>query len=249
MRLTVRSSRLFIVTLAAVLVTAGTFALGQWQLRRAAEKKQLQAAIVKQSRRTALDAQAIAAVRDLSLETHRLVCLVGVWEKDRTIFVDNRPMDGKTGFWVYTPFVLNAGATTVLVQRGWVARDFLDRSKLPAVQTPAGLVRVQGRMAPPPSKLYAFKGNDTGQIRQNIDLAVLRLETGLQLLEASIVQLDAPSEGLLRVWPAPDTGVDRHYGYAFQWFSLCVLTVGLYGWFQLLLPYRKGQAGQTRPAS
>ena len=40
------------------------------------------------------------------------------------------------------------------------------------------------------------------------------------------------SEGLQRDWDAPDTGVDKHHGYAFQWFALCALLVGLYAWFQ-----------------
>ncbi|MCY7369684.1 MAG: hypothetical protein LH479_02135, partial [Polaromonas sp.] len=37
----------------------------------------------------------------------------------------------------------------------------------------------------------------------------------------------------LRDWPAPNVGVEKHYGYAFQWFGLCALTVVLYGWFQV----------------
>ncbi len=148
-------------------------------------------------------------------------------------------MGDKTGFWVYTPLALDGSDQLVLVQRGWVQRDFLDRTRLPAVDTPAGRVSVQGRIAPPPSKLYAFKGNDLGQIRQNIDIRALRKETGLLLLDASIVQTGSPSEGLQRDWPAPDLGVDRHYGYAFQWFALCGLTAGLFVWFQVVVPYRR----------
>ena len=53
----------------------------------------------------------------------------------------------------------------------------------------------------------------------------------------------APSEGLLRDWAAPNLGVDKHYGYAFQWFGLFVLVVGLYGWFQIVVPVRKKFAG------
>ena len=148
-------------------------------------------------------------------------------------------MGDKSGFWVYTPLDLYGSHRVVLVQRGWVPRDFLNRAKLPKIETPTGRVRVQGRIAPPPSKLYAFKGEDLGQIRQNIDLEVLRKETGLPLLDLSIVQTGPASEGLQRDWPAPNLGVDRHYGYAFQWFALCALTVGLFGWFQIFLPYWK----------
>jgi len=30
------------------------------------------------------------------------------------------------------------------------------------------------------------------------------------------------------------TGVDKHYGYAFQWFGLCGLMALLYVWFQIV---------------
>ena len=43
-------------------------------------------------------------------------------------------------------------------------------------------------------------------------------------------------DGLLRHWPAPDLGLHKHYGYAFQWFALCALIVGLYVWFQIVRP-------------
>ena len=232
------SSRFLVVTVAALVVSWGTFSLGQWQLRRAAEKENLQASIMAQSQRKALNASDVAQLDHFELENHRLVSLEGVWQSSKTLFLDNRPMGEKTGFWVYTPLALDGSHRMVLVQRGWVPRDFLDRSKLPVIETPTGRVTVQGRIAPPPSKLYAFNGEDMGQIRQNIDLAALRKETGLSLLEVSVVQTGSPSEGLRRDWPAPDMGVDRHYGYAFQWFALCALAVGLFGWFQVWLPYR-----------
>ena len=234
------SPRFLITTAAAVAVTWSTFSLGQWQLRRAAEKENLQASVTAQSQRSPLSASDVVYIPHFQQENHRLVSLDGVWQESKTIFLDNRPMGDKSGFWVYTPLDLDGSHRMVLVQRGWVQRDFLDRTKLPKIETPAGRVRVYGRIAPPPSKLYAFKGEDLGQIRQNIDLNALRRETGLSLLELSIVQTGPASEGLQRDWPASDLGVDRHYGYAFQWFALCALTVGLFGWSQIFLPCRKG---------
>jgi cytochrome oxidase assembly protein ShyY1 len=37
-----------------------------------------------------------------------------------------------------------------------------------------------------------------------------------------IIRQNDPDEGdgLSRIWPVATTGVDRHYAYAFQWFSL-----------------------------
>ena len=241
-----RSRRFWWVTLAAVLVAALTFSLGQWQLRRAAQKEGIQNAINGKNMLPALDGRALAATKNIADEVYRKVALQGVWQSAHTVYLDNRPMSGKTGFWVMTPLALQDTGQVILVQRGWVARNFSDRTRLPEVTTPAGRVMVEGRIAPPPSKLYEFKGADTGSIRQNLDLAAFRLETGLPLLEVSLLQTGAPSEGLMREWTAPNLGVDKHYGYAFQWFGLFALVVGLYVWFQIILPFRAPLRAQDR---
>lgn len=241
-----RSLRFWLLTLAALLALGVTFSLGQWQLRRAAQKEAIQNAIELKNILPALDGQALAALGDVARETHRRVVVQGVWQSAHTIYLDNRPMNGRTGFWVMTPLALLGSDRVILVQRGWVPRNFADRSRLPQISTPAGLVTVQGRIAPPPSKLYEFKGVDLGVIRQNLGIDAFRLETSLLLLDASLLQVGAPSEGLTREWPAPNLGVDKHYGYAFQWFALSSLVLALYVWFQLILPLRRQFRSQSR---
>ena len=151
-------------------------------------------------------------------------------------------MQGRAGFYVLTPFRLSAphGHRVVVVQRGWAPRNFMDRALLPEVQTPEGLVTVQGRMEAAPSRLYEFgrAGADPdgqkSRIRQNADIALWAQQSGLPLLALSVVQSGSASEGLLRDWPQINAGVQKHYGYAFQWFGLSVLVVLLYVWFQLV---------------
>ena len=247
MKSTLRSPRFWLLTFAALVVAATTFSLGQWQLRRADQKETLQAAIDAQKVLPALDNRALAATKNIAEQIHRTVTVQGVWQPERTVYLDNRPMSGKTGFWVLTPLKLQDTAQVILVQRGWVPRNFNDRALLPDVQTLAGVVTVTGRIAPPPSKLYEFKGVDTGRLRQNIDLKAYRLETGLPLLDVSLLQTGSPGEGLLREWAAPNLGVDKHHGYAFQWFGLFALVVGLYGWYQVVVPARKKFTGTVAP--
>ena len=236
--------RFWVLTLAAVLMAGLSLSLGQWQLRRAIQKEALQAAIDSQKRLPAIDNRSLSDAKNIADMMHRQAVLHGTWQDAHTVYLDNRPMGGKSGFWVVTPLALEGSGQSILVQRGWVPRDFNDRTRLPAVQTPPGLVSVSGRMAPPPSKLYAFDGVESGRIRQNIDVAAFSAEIGAPLPPASLLQTGAASEGLLRDWPAPATGVDKHYGYAFQWFSLCALVVGLYVWFQWVLPCRKMRHSQ-----
>ncbi len=170
---------------------------------------------------------------------HRPVILRGTWVTRHTIFLDNRQMQGKPGFFVVTPLKLEGGNSAVLVQRGWMPRNFADRDKLAAIETPAGVVEVRGRMAPQPSKLYEFAGVESGPIRQNVDLVQFRAETGLALLDLTVLQSGGPSEGLLRDWPEAASGVEKNYGYAFQWWALSALIAILYVWFQFIAPRRK----------
>ena len=230
------SARFWLLTAAAVLVAGVTFSLGQWQLRRAAQKQNLQLAIEAQSNQSILKAADLADSNMLKDAVHCRATLKGVWRAEHTVFLDNRQMNGKTGLIAITPLVLEGTGQTILVQRGWALRNFADRTKLPVIQTPAEAVTVSGRIAPPPSKLYEFKGADTGRLRQNIDVQAFSREISLSLLAVSMVQIGPANEGLLRDWAAPNVGIDKHHGYAFQWFGLCALVVGLYIWFQIINP-------------
>lgn len=229
----------WLITAAALLGMATTASLGRWQLGRAAEKEALQARIEARAAEPLLDGASLNRVNEAGMEPllYRRVAARGQWQSDRTIFLDNRQMHGRPGFFVVTPLRLDGSEAVVLVQRGWVPRNFEDRTRVPVVETPAGVVEVQGRIALPPSKLYEMGAAESGPIRQNLDLPQYRLETGLPLAPLSIQQTDAAADGLARDWPAVNTGVDKHYGYAFQWFGLCALIALLYVWFQIVRRY------------
>ena len=231
-------ARFWLLTTAAVLVAGVTVSLGQWQLRRATQKQNLQLAIEAQSNQSILKAPDLADPDVLKDAVHRRATLKGVWRAEHTVFLDNRQMNGRTGLIAITPLVLDGTGQIILVQRGWALRNFADRTKLPDIQTPIGAVTVRGRIAPPPSKLYEFKGADSGRIRQNIDVPAFSREISLPLMTVSMVQMGPANEGLLRDWAAPNVGIDKHHGYAFQWFGLCALVVGLYIWFQIINPWR-----------
>jgi surfeit locus 1 family protein len=231
--------RFWIVTVAALFTVALTASLGRWQLQRADQKLSL---------RAEMDARAALPVwseRDLlqaanpQADWFRPVTLRGHWVPEASVFLDNRQMAGRPGFFLVTPLRLAGSERTVLVQRGWTPRDFLDRSRVPEVPTPAHEVTLSGHLAPPPAKLYELGPSAPGPIRQNIGLAELASEFQIDLLEASVLQSSEADDGLVREWPRIETGVAKHHGYAFQWFGLCALTVVLYLWFQLISPRRK----------
>ena len=227
----------------ALLGMGVTFSLGLWQLGRAAEKTAFQDAKTQQADKVALDGRTLGSALDDQAQRagliHRRMVLMGRWLPQHSVFLENRQMNAKPGFFVLTPLQIEGTNGVVLVQRGWAQRSFTDRAALPAIQTPEGQVEIEGHLAPWPSRLYDFGGVEQGPIRQNLDLQAFRQETGLGLLDVSLLQSDPASEGLLREWPVVASGVEKHYGYAFQWFGLSGLIALLYVWFQIVQPRRQ----------
>ncbi|MDP9900623.1 SURF1 family protein [Variovorax ginsengisoli] len=285
-----RRLRFWVITIAAVATLAATASLGRWQLSRAAQKEALQAEIDAQKLLPPIDAAELLAMDKATAALHRPLTLRGLWLAPQTVYLDNRQMNGVPGFYVVTPLAIEGSQQTVMVQRGWVQRNFNDRTRLEPVETPAGLVEVTGLIVPPPAHLLSL-GKDapapgaavgpapaadtaalaasapgaadapvtaplaaasglatpagpgsvgSSPIRQNLDLDAFRAETGLPLrTDFSLQETGPASQGLQRNWPQPALGIEKHYGYAFQWFGLSALVVLLYVWFQLIAPWRK----------
>ena len=234
--------RRVLIALAAIAGIALTASLGSWQWGRGQQRTALQEAVAAREHSAPVAvSQLLAAPDGDPALVHRPIVLRGEWIADRTIFLDNRQMNAVPGFYVVTPLRIEGSQSVVLVQRGWVQRNFESREHLPPVRTPGGPVEVRGRLAPPPAKLYAFSTEEKGPIRQNLDLASFRAETGLPLLPLSVQQAGAPSEGLLRQWPQAGSGAEANYGYAFQWWAIATVIAILYVWFQFLLPRRQAR--------
>jgi surfeit locus 1 family protein len=241
-------ARRLIVLLAAIVVCATTARLGLWQMDRAGQKADLQAQVTAQAALAPVTNTDLAAMDadDVSSLHGRLAILEGEWIAGSTVFLDNRQMDGRPGFFVVTALRPTGQARALLVQRGWSPRDPADRALLPVVDDTAGPVRLTGRIAPPPARLYDFGGVDTGRLRQNLDIVQRSQELGTALWTLSLLQADPPpgdpalaSDTLQRRWPAPAVDIHKHHGYAFQWFALSALVAGLYVWFQILRPRRR----------
>ena len=237
------TAQALLVLLAALVGIALTVSLGLWQLGRAAEKNAL--AQAREQQRLLEPLQAAQLQLDpapLQTLLYRRVQLQGQWLHAHTVFLENRQMQGRPGFFAVTPLQLSApGAPVVLVQRGWVPRAFTDRSLVPTLPRPAGTVQVEGVLAPWPSRIYDFGETGEGPIRQNLDFASYRRSTGLALLGLSVQQSGPAEDGLWREWPQVASGAEKHHGYAFQWFALATLILALYVWFQIVQPRRQAR--------
>jgi surfeit locus 1 family protein len=239
----------FLVALGCALLT-GRF--GVWQLSRAHAKLANEALVAERGVMPALAAGELA--RDpatAQAQWQRHIVLTGEWDAAHTVYLMNRTMGERSGFYVMTPLRLPQGGA-VLVQRGWVARDDSDPMKPPAVPMPAGIVSLHGHVAPWPSHWIDIGHGAGGPVRQNLELAAFTTETGLALRPETVVEdatADNAHDGLRRDWPSAVGGVSvtTNYGYAVQWFAMSVAFLGLYVWLQFIRPRQRLQADPESP--
>jgi len=218
-------------TIAAILAVALFVTAGMWQRDRMEQKLLLRAQV---DAATARAPEVLPETGEWTSWRFRPVVATGTFDAARQILLDNKVHDGRPGYHVVTPLVL-ADGRVVLVNRGWIAGG-ASRAELPVVPPPGGMVSVHGRINAP-AAAYVELQHDTiaGAVWQNLDLERYTQTTGLRVLPI-IVEQTAPLTGtdtLVRDWPAPDLGVDRHRIYMVQWFLFAAMAAGLWLYFAL----------------
>ncbi|MGL1833110.1 SURF1 family protein [Rhodocyclaceae bacterium SMB388] len=212
--------------LAGLIVIVGTTLLGNWQMQRAAEKQDIQARIDAGLRAEPVPVDTLGVPAEW-----QNVSLTGNWRAEGTIYLDNRVYDGRAGYHVLTPLQLANAQGWVLVNRGWVFAG-PDRATLPPVPTALGPTTVIGQVREPESAPFTL-ATEAGQgaLWQYIDVARYRDWSGLAVRDWIVQQTSSSDDGLVRDWPRPDAGMDRHRGYALQWYSFAGIALALTGFY------------------
>ena len=242
------------VTLLAV-VGATCIALGIWQLNRATERRAIASSIQQGQAMTALDLNG-SAPDPVNIKNWIPAKVKGQWRGDLSVLLDNRNLEGRPGLWLATPLVMTDGRA-VLVLRGWFARPLGDQ-KAPVVATTPDIQQLSGELAEHVPRMFelwsssrassnnfGFKPQalasaqmdsiDTAKLQrvQNLSLAELSDQSGLNLLPVVLLQTSASNDGLIRVWPKPSVDADKNTGYAMQWFgfaTICLIALLAMAW-------------------
>jgi len=208
---------------AAAAACAAGIALGNWQARRADEKRALGAQLEQAFQAAPLE------IPDGGIDPRdyvmKHVAARGRFDDAHTVYLDNKLRHGRAGYEVVTPLRLDG--VSVLVNRGWVEAG-RTRAVLPQVPAPAGEVRVEGLGLAHLAHALELGPAPPGKVRQNVDLPAFEKETGLRLQPIVIEQHSKATDGLLREWPRPDAGIEKHESYSLQWYSLAGLAVVLF---------------------
>ena len=161
---------------------------------------------------------------------YRQIITRGHYEADYQILLDNRVHREQAGYHVITPLRIENSEMRVLINRGWVPA-LAEHSQTPQVATPTGLVEVSGMAIVPGTRYFTLGAEVAGgtsgwqKVWQNLDLP--RYSKAVQFpVQPVIIQLSPASTagGFAREWPRPDERIERHVGYALQWWGFALAT-------------------------
>lgn len=209
--------------IAMIIVVAIGMSLGNWQMRRADQKQAIENRIsVREAAPPVMLNSSTVSIDEIE---YRTVSAQGEFVRDWPVYLENRPYKGQSGFYLLMPFKLSGSDRYVLVTRGWLPRDPANRTKLPSIETPHGEVRIEGVARRTPGQVLQL-GQATdlkpGAIVQNLSVREFEKASGFAMHAFIIEQLGGTPDKLVRDWPRPSTGIDKHHGYAFQWYALAV---------------------------
>lgn len=139
-----------LIILALIPVTA--FVLGTWQVQRLGWKTELIAKFEDRIVREPLPLPPRVDPEAIHDFDYRRVRARGRYRHEREMLVGPRMRDGEQGYMVITPLERDGdatGQTTVLVNRGWIAKKFRWQKDRPAEALPRGEVEVEGLLREP----------------------------------------------------------------------------------------------------
>lgn len=223
--------------IATVLVIAAGISLAQWQTRRGDEKMAIEAKMLARQSAPVIRMQRIEA-NPADIE-YRRILLKGEFVREWPVYLDNRPYNGVAGFYLLMPFKIATTNLYVLVARGWIPRNPDDRTRLPPLIVPQGTIEIEGVARQGIGHIMQLGSPESlrpAAIVQNLDVADFATVSGLEMQPIIVEQSSDTDDGLVRDWPVPSSGVEKHRGYAFQWYALA----GMAFIFFIVTGFRRG---------
>jgi cytochrome oxidase assembly protein ShyY1 len=141
----------------------------------------------------------------------RPVRFAGSWLPAGTVYVSDRRLDGRTGYWVVTPVKVDGTDSAMPVVRGWAVR--------PEAPPPSGPVRVSGWLQA--SEADAPDAHPTDDVIPSMRIASITQHVDADLYSGYVVSRTADS-GLRPVTPGSVPPISsttslRNFLYALQW--------------------------------
>lgn len=207
--------------------------LGFWQLDRAEQKRQF--LLQQQQGMLAAPVNLNQHDSEQAIQRYQSVQLTGHYDDEHSFLIDNQIVEGHPGYFVLTPFMLQAQSGAVLVNRGWLPLTE-SRQTLPDVSIKQPVTKIHGRINEFPKVGIQLQGAEIPTetwpaIVQVIDSRLLADKLGYPLSDFQIeLDTDQPA-GYLRRWMIAATiPPEKHQAYAVQWFGLALTLTVLFIW-------------------
>ncbi|HIG88618.1 MAG TPA: SURF1 family protein, partial [Candidatus Thioglobus sp.] len=164
-------------------------------------------------------------LKELLDKEHYQVLLKGSYDTHKQFIYDNQIVNATAGYYVLTPFLLNSSDSAILVNRGFVPwynnRDKLADIKVSSVETTIKVKLIK------PIQRIELKTHKLDKkfpiIIQSLNLKKLSELSTYQIIPM-IAQLDVEQKnGFFRKWKPFYGSVDKHLGYATQWFLMALV--------------------------
>ena len=196
--------------------------LGFWQLDRADEKRAIEDQIASAN---SGDVELIDSAEFLKDKEYYHVRLQGSYIGDKQFIYDNQIVDQISGYYVLTPFILKGDSKSVLINRGFIPWNGR-RDKLANVDIGEKLTEVKVQISKPVKRMELKVSETTGDfpvLIQALDLDEMSAIASLDL--GSVVGLLSPESenGFVRQWEPYTGSIERHIGYAIQWFLMALV--------------------------
>ena len=211
--------RFFIPACLIIATLVLLISLGFWQLDRADEKRAIEDQIASAN---SGDVEFVTSVEFLEDKEYYHVRLQGSYIGDKQFIYDNQIVDQISGYYVLTPFILKGASKAVLINRGfipWSGR----RDKLANVDIGEKLTEVKVQISIPIKRMELKVSETTGDFPVLIQALNLdEMSTIASLDFASVIGLLNPESenGFVRQWEPYTGSIERHIGYAIQWFLM-----------------------------
>lgn len=230
------SARFLIPAFLIIATIAFLVSLGLWQLDRADQKRTIEAAILNAN---IGPVELVANGRELLDKEYYDVRLQGNYLSDKQFIYDNQIVDQVSGYYVLTPFILTDQLGVILVNRGFIPWNG-QRERLAdiAVDSVSREIKVQ---VSSPIKRMELKATDVSRqfpvLIQAIDFDVLEEVSKLKFVKVVGLLDPSSSDGYVRKWEPYTGSIEKHIGYAIQWF-LMALVLAIIG-LRIVLKRRK----------
>lgn len=198
----------------------GLLSLGFWQLERADEKRVIQSSIIQAQ---SIPAKIVTQVDALMQKEYHQVLLKGHYDNSKQFIYDNQIVNSNAGYYVLTPFVLE-DKTAILVNRGFIPWHG-NRYKLANITVSETNGTIQVMLVKPRERIEFQQHNNTTfpMLIQSLNIDRLSQLSNYQLVPM-LARLDIKSDnGFYRKWQPFYGSIDKHLGYAIQWFLMAIV--------------------------